>query len=547
VKALVGAFCASLLLVAAVAHGKATIVIVNADDAGVGFNDPTPVAAVGGNCGTTLGAQRLVVFQKAAEIWGNALDSQAPITVLSHFTPLQCDSSGATLGSAGPTNIFASDDSTLPSNVPGSVFPKPHTWYVSALTAAFAGVPVVSGTGTDEGNYDISAKFNATLDEASATTCGFRWYYGLDANHGDKIDLLETVLHEFGHGLGFFFIGNSSTGAWPNGEPDIWSSFLYDENSGQHWVDMSTNAARATSAVSGALAWDGPSVKSAVPELLASPPLRVNSAPPGHQDVVKVYQQTTTAQFSGPITATPVTQDVENGSTVYGCSALGRLAPLTGKIAVLTRGGPTPDAGCTFVEKARNAQDAGAVALLIANNTTGLITPAGDAPDITIPVLLLTQDDGSALQTAANAGTVNATIGLDPNNGFLGADGSHRAFLFSPATLQPASSVSHWDTTASPNLLMEPIINPDLNHSLDLTLPLFQDIGWTLSDGGTVLDAGVCGPSVVADAGTGGSDGGGGGGGGGSSGGCTAALGPPAPWLALLGLLALARRRRRHG
>jgi MYXO-CTERM domain-containing protein len=34
-------------------------------------------------------------------------------------------------------------------------------------------------------------------------------------------------------------------------------------------------------------------------------------------------------------------------------------------------------------------------------------------------------------------------------------------------------------------------------------------------------------------------------GGGGSTGGCTATLGPPAPWLALLGLVALARRRRR--
>jgi len=543
VKALVGAFCASLLLVAAVAHGKATVVIVNADDAGVGFNDPTPVAPVGGNCGTTLGAQRLVVFRKAAEIWGNSLDSEAPITVLSHFEPLSCNSSGATLGSAGPTNIFASDDPTLPHTVPGSVFPKPHTWYVSALTAAFAGTPVVSGTGTDENNYDILARFNSTLDDATATNCnGFRWYYGLDSNHADKIDLLTVVLHEFGHGLGFFFIGNSATGAFPMGEPDIWSSFLYDEGSGQHWVDMNSDSLRAASAVSGALAWDGASVKRAVPDLLGTPPLRVNSAPPGHQDVVKVYSQLTTAQFSGPITATLITEDVDVGSTGWGCTALGALAPLTGKIAILTRGGPTPDAGCTFVEKARNAQDAGAVALLIANNTSGLITPAGDAPDITIPVMLLTQDDGLALQAAVQAGTVNATIGLDPNNGFLGADGTKRAFLYAPATLQPGSSVSHWDTSAFPNLLMEPIISPDLNHSLDLTLPLFQDIGWVLSDGGTVLDAGIC---AVSPADAGGSGGGGGGGGGGSTGGCTAALGPAAPWLALLGVLALVRRRRR--
>ena len=79
-KALAGVLGAALMLLAAVAHGKATVVIVNADSPDAGFNDPTPVSPVGGNCGTTLGAQRLVVFQKAAEISGNALESAAPIT-----------------------------------------------------------------------------------------------------------------------------------------------------------------------------------------------------------------------------------------------------------------------------------------------------------------------------------------------------------------------------------------------------------------------------------------------------------------------------------
>ncbi len=107
------------------AHGKATIVIVNADAPDAGFNDPTPVAPIGGNCGTTLGAQRLVVFKTAAEIWGNTLQSAAPITVLSHFQPLSCDSTGATLGSAGPTNIFASDDPTLPAACRARSSPSP--------------------------------------------------------------------------------------------------------------------------------------------------------------------------------------------------------------------------------------------------------------------------------------------------------------------------------------------------------------------------------------------------------------------------------------
>ena len=132
------------------------------------------------------------------------------------------------------------------------------------------------------------------------------------------------------------------------------------------------------SAVSGALAWDGPAVKAAVPTTLGIAPLvRVTSAPQT-PSVVKDYKDVTVAQFSGPIPGAGVSGPLGVGSTGFGCTGQGRLAPLDGQIAILDRGGPQPDAGCTFVEKARNAQDAGAIALLVANNTTGLITPVGD-------------------------------------------------------------------------------------------------------------------------------------------------------------------------
>jgi hypothetical protein len=51
----------------ALAQGQ--IIIVNGDGPNEGFNDPTPAAAVGGNAGTTLGQQRLNVFNFGAEIW----------------------------------------------------------------------------------------------------------------------------------------------------------------------------------------------------------------------------------------------------------------------------------------------------------------------------------------------------------------------------------------------------------------------------------------------------------------------------------------------
>ena len=52
--------------------------------------------------------------------------------------------------------------------------------------------------------------------------------------------------------------------------------------------------------------------------------------------------------------------------------------------------------------------------------------------------------------------------------------------LYAPCTFSAGSSKHHWDTVASPNLLMEPFINSDLPDGLDLSIYQLQDIGWTM-------------------------------------------------------------------
>ena len=83
----------------------ATITIINLDGPGEGFNDPSPRSAVGGNPGTTLGAQRLNVFRHAADIWGGILSSPVEIRVEAVFDPLFCTVTSAVLGSAGPNTV----------------------------------------------------------------------------------------------------------------------------------------------------------------------------------------------------------------------------------------------------------------------------------------------------------------------------------------------------------------------------------------------------------------------------------------------------------
>src|SRR5262245_20796798 len=90
-----------------VASANATITILNGDGPNEGFNGPTPAAPVGGNPGTTIGQQRLIAFQFAADIWSLALDSNVEIVIDAQFNPLSCTATTAILGSAGTIFIFA--------------------------------------------------------------------------------------------------------------------------------------------------------------------------------------------------------------------------------------------------------------------------------------------------------------------------------------------------------------------------------------------------------------------------------------------------------
>jgi hypothetical protein len=54
--------------------------------------------------------------------------------------------------------------------------------------------------------------------------------------------------------------------------------------------------------------------------------------------------------------------------------------------------------------------------------------------------------------------------------------------MYAPATLEGGSSVSHWTKAATPALLMQPVLNQTLFNIVDMTLPLFQDIGWSTNN-----------------------------------------------------------------
>jgi hypothetical protein len=83
----------------------------------------------------------------------------------------------------------------------------------------------------------------------------------------------------------------------------------------------------------------------------------------------------------------------------------------------------------------------------------------------------------------AAATTVRVTLGLNMARR-AGALTGGEPLLYATNPIIGGSSISHWDSIAFRNQLMEPSINPDLQHQLippyDLTLVHFRDMGWFL-------------------------------------------------------------------
>src|SRR5262249_17982703 len=92
---------------------------------------------------------------------------------------------------------------------------------------------------------------------------------------------------------------------------------------------------------------------------------------------------------------------------------------------------------------------------------------------------------------AAIPGGTNVTVGLNPA-GRAGADPQGPALLYAPVPVALGSSISHFDTIAFPNLLMEPAINADLTHGLDLARPDMVDIGWVSDHDGVPDGLDLC-------------------------------------------------------
>jgi Zn-dependent metalloprotease len=153
------------------------------------------------------------------------------------------------------------------------------------------------------------------------------------------------------------------------------------------------------------------------------------------------------ASFGPPLSNPGITGDVVladdgTGTTTDACEALVNGGDIAGHIALVDRG------SCNFTVKVKNAQNAGATSVIVADNQPGPAAGMGGSDDtITIPSLRVTLDTGNLIKSEL-AGGVNATLHVAGGV----AEDSYRWLLGEDATAFGGAIRDMW----SPTCLADP-------------------------------------------------------------------------------------------
>jgi hypothetical protein len=444
---------AALLLPAGV-RANATFVI---QARGSGFSDRTAVAPEGGNTALTLGEQRKAALQFAADLWGARLDSDVPITLEVVFQKFGCDTNSTVLAAAGAVSLFSGMD---------AVGADPGLWYPGALANRLAGKDLAP----DE--PDIQVIVNTSVDDECRDRFG-GFYYGFDRNPGTRVDLVEVILHELAHGLGFSSWIDLDSGMPEESGMDVFTAHILDLAVNKTWRELTNDERRASALRVRGLAFQGAHTSKAVPSTLAKglPSLSLDPRPSGFHGAVG-DSGFSYADIEGPLRL---------AGSFEGCAAA--AGDLTGAVVLIR-----PDCMGTELDSRLIAK--GALGLLLALPASfvepGLsLSSSGHKP--ALPTLTVSSGDADLLRQALNGGALRARLAWDTTR-LVGADADGRPLLFASQPADPGSSVSHFEPLARPDLLMEPFIGVTPRHELDLTWPAMMDLGWAPFCGNQRLD-----------------------------------------------------------
>jgi Zn-dependent metalloprotease len=277
---------------------------------------------------------------------------------------------------------------------------------------------VILGSGEAYGLYS-TAFGRDSFDGAGAVmhgvfrrtqSCPNASWNGLFTSYCAGVTPDDVVAHEWTHAYTEFTHGLIY--AWQSGALNESYSDIFGEV-----VDFINN--RGTDSPGGPRVGGFCSSFSAVPvQLVVNSPAGLGPYPAGR------------AQFGPPLTSAGVTGNVvlANDGTAtptLGCNAgvWANAAQIAGNIALVDRG------TCGFAVKVKNAQNNGAIGVIVGNNVEGIVTMAGADPTIVISSVSIALSNANALKAQLPVTTVNTTMrstaaGLDASYRWLVSEDS---------------------------------------------------------------------------------------------------------------------------
>ena len=246
-------------------------------------------------------------------------------------------------------------------------------------------------------SYDGAGHSMTTVNNDGRINCPNANWNGVTTNYCNGVTSDDVVAHEWGHAYTEYTSGliyQWQSGALNESYSDVWGETVDLVNGEQDEGEGDLSVKRADNSCS--------THSPALPVVVINSPA----------SAAKVCQAGAAA-FGPQVDATGVTGDIVQAldaadatgpSTTDACTAITNAPAVAGKVALVDRG------ACAFTVKVKNAQNAGAIGVVVGNNADVVAGMAGADPTITIPAVMVRLSDRNRIVTALGTGPVNVTL-----------------------------------------------------------------------------------------------------------------------------------------
>ena len=291
-------------------------------------------------------------------------------------------------------------------------------------------------------SYDAAGHEMQSINNDPTINCPNANWNGTTTNYCNGVTSDDVVAHEWGHAYTQFtsnLIYQWQPGALNEAYSDIWGETVDILNGAQTDTPGGLRTVGACSTHTG-----NPAV------VINSPASIAQTCPAGRATFGPAVDEVGT-------TGNVVLVDDGTAPTSDGCETpFVNAAAIAGNVALIDRG------VCGFAVKVKNAQDAGAIAVVIANTADAVQGMGGADPTITISSLLISLSHGDAIKGELGTSAVNVSLKEVP---VAGAENSYRWLMGEDSTAFGGAIRDMW----TPTCLGDPGKVTDAEYHCDTT------------------------------------------------------------------------------